>query len=201
MKNQYKERTRKLALVAMFTALTAISAFIQIPFPLLPFTLQIFFTTMAGLLLGGPLGAASVAMYVFLGLIGIPIFTGGGGPAYVFQPSFGYLLGMVAGAFVTGKVSETKDGRPSFVRVILACYAGLLMIYLIGVPYLYLVCRFYLDKTLGADVLILNYFLMFMPTDAIKMVLASIIGHRLIPVLRKPRIEKHPDNSTDAESA
>lgn len=171
----------------MFAALTAIGAFIRVPFPMLSFTLQILFTTMAGLLLGGELGAASVSVYIFLGLIGLPIFTGGGGPAYVLQPSFGYLLGMIAGAFVTGKLTQTKDGRPGFVRVILACYAGLLVIYLIGVPYLYLVCRFYLDKTIGANVLLTNYFLVFMPTDSIKMVLASIIGHRLIPVLRKPK--------------
>ena len=196
MKNSNREKINKITLVAMFAALAAIGAFIRVPFPMLSFTLQILFTTMAGLLLGGELGALSVGVYILLGLIGLPIFTGGGGPAYVLQPSFGYLLGMIAGAFVTGKLTQTKDGKPSFLRIILACYAGLLVIYLIGVPYLYLVCRFHLEKTIGADVLLTNYFLVFMPTDSIKMVIAAMIGHRLIPVLRKSA--KKPEIS-DAE--
>lgn len=187
MKTSYREKTYRIALIAMFAALSAIGAFIRIPFPGLPFTLQLFFTTVAGLLLGGELGALSVLVYILLGLIGLPVFTGGGGFSYVLQPSFGYLLGMVAGAFVTGKLTQTKDGKPGFVRVLIACFAGLFVIYLIGVPYLYCICRFYLDKVIGIKVLVIDYFLVFMPTDSIKMVLAAIVGTRLIPVLRKPR--------------
>ncbi|MBR4009735.1 MAG: hypothetical protein IKI87_02535, partial [Clostridiales bacterium] len=50
-------------------------------------------------------------------------------------------------------------------------------------------------KTIGANVLLTNYFLVFMPTDSIKMVIAAMIGHRLIPVLRtdgKKRGEAQP---------
>ena len=67
--------TRDLVLFALFTALIAIGAFIRIPVPFCPFTLQLLFTTLAGLLLGSRRGAASVAVYVFLGLIGLPVFT------------------------------------------------------------------------------------------------------------------------------
>ena len=194
MKTSNREKTYKIALVAMFAALSAIGAFIRVPMPMVPFTLQLFFTTMAGLLLGGELGALSVGVYVLLGLLGIPVFTGGGGFSYGLQPSFGYLLGMIPGAFVTGKLTQTKDGKPGWIRIILACYAGLMMVYLVGVPYLYMVCRFHLDKIIGFRVLLLDYFLTFMPADAIKMVLATIVGHRLIPVLRKPR-KKNTDNN------
>ena len=195
MKTSNREKTYKIALVAMFAALSAIGAFIRVPMPMVPFTLQLFFTTMAGLLLGGELGALSVGVYVLIGLLGLPVFTGGGGFSYVLQPSFGYLLGMIPGAFVTGKLTQPKDGKPGWIRIILACYAGLMMVYLVGVPYLYMVCRFHLDKIIGFRVLLLDYFLTFMPADAIKMVLATIVGYRLIPVLRKPRkknTEKNP---------
>ena len=70
-----KFTTRDLILCALFTALSAIGAFIRIPVPLVPFTLQITFTTLAGLLLGSKKGAISVAVYVLMGLIGIPVFT------------------------------------------------------------------------------------------------------------------------------
>ena len=195
MKTSNREKTYKIALVAMFAALSAIGAFIRVPMPMVPFTLQLFFTTMAGLLLGGELGALSVGVYVLIGLLGLPVFTGGGGFSYVLQPSFGYLLGMIPGAFVTGKLTQTKTGKPGIVRIFLSCYAGLMAVYLVGVPYLYLVCRFHLDKIIGFSVLLVDYFLTFMPADAIKMVLATIVGYRLIPVLRKPRKKSNKPES------
>ena len=91
-------RTRKIILTGLFAALTAIGAFIRIPTPISSFTLQVFFTCMAGLLLGPGLGAASQAVYVLLGLVGLPIFTQGGGFSYVTQPTFGFLLGLIPAA-------------------------------------------------------------------------------------------------------
>ncbi len=88
-------KTTDMVLCAMFAALIAVGAFIRIPIPYVPFTLQLFFTTLAGLLLGPKLGAASSLVYMITGLIGIPIFTEGGGPGYIFKPSFGYIIGFV----------------------------------------------------------------------------------------------------------
>ena len=84
-------KVKELVLFSLFTALTAIGAFIRVPVPLCPFTLQLLFTTLSGLILGSRKGAASVAVYVAFGLSGVPVFTQGGGPGYIFQPTFGYL--------------------------------------------------------------------------------------------------------------
>ena len=73
-------KVKELVLFSLFTALTAIGAFIRVPVPLCPFTLQLLFTTLSGLILGSRKGAASVAVYVALGLSGVPVFTQGGGP-------------------------------------------------------------------------------------------------------------------------
>ena len=99
---------KNMALCGVFTALIAIGAFIRIPVPVVPFTLQYLFTMLAGLLLGAKLGAAAVALYVGMGLIGFPIFTQGGGFGYVFNPSFGYLVGFIVGAYATGKIAHTE---------------------------------------------------------------------------------------------
>ena len=72
-------KARNLILTALFAALTAIGAFIRIPFAFSSITLQFFFTAMAGLLLGAKLGALSQLLYVVLGLVGVPIFAAGGG--------------------------------------------------------------------------------------------------------------------------
>ena len=90
----------------LFTALIAVGAFIKIPIPVVPFTLQYLFTMMAGLLLGPKLGAMAVTFYMLLGLIGLPIFAEGGGLWYIFKPSFGYIIGFIVGTFVTGYIAE-----------------------------------------------------------------------------------------------
>lgn len=67
-------KTRSLVYCALFTALIAVGAFIKIPIPVVPFTLQYLFTMLAGILLGSRLGSLSVLAYMILGLIGLPIF-------------------------------------------------------------------------------------------------------------------------------
>ena len=129
-------RTKQLVLTALFAALTAIGAFLKIQIPVegIPaITLQFFFTAMAGVLLGAKYGAISQAVYVLLGLVGLPIFTMGGGFSYVLQPTFGFLLGLIPSAFVIGKLAK----RPlTFWGTALAMLAGLAVLYAIGVPYM-----------------------------------------------------------------
>ena len=72
-------RTKNLMYCSLFTALIAVGAFIKIPIPVVPFTLQFLFTTLAGLLVGSKMGAVSVIAYMVLGLVGLPIFSEGGG--------------------------------------------------------------------------------------------------------------------------
>ena len=64
------------------------------------FTLQFFFVLLAGILLGSKLGALAVLLYVVIGITRITIFAAGGGLAYIVRPSFGYLIGFIAGAYV-----------------------------------------------------------------------------------------------------
>ena len=73
---QGQGRSREIVLFGLFTALIAIGAFIRIPVPVCPFTLQLLFTTLAGLLLGSRKGALSVALYVLLGLVGVVYLFG-----------------------------------------------------------------------------------------------------------------------------
>lgn len=181
-----KIRTADICLCAMFTALTAVGAFIKIPLPPVPATLQGLFTTMAGMLLGAQLGGLSVLIYIIMGLIGIPIFTGGGGIGYVLMPTFGYLIGFAAGAWLTGFITDRLK-QLSFINLFGAALAGLAVVYVIGVPYVYLMTYFTTGVTLGAYKILVGCFLIFLPKDITMCAISALLGTRLIPILNKLR--------------
>lgn len=167
-----------LVRMGIFTALIAVGAFIRIPVPVCPFTLQLLFTTLAGLLLGSRRGGMAVLVYLVLGLAGVPVFTEGGGIAYIFQPTFGYLIGFAAGAWLTGKIIETSpDG--SLARYVAACFAGLAVVYGCGMAYVYVINNFYLGTPLGLWPLILYCFLLAVPGDIVLCLLAAVLGRKI----------------------
>lgn len=180
-------RTANLTMCAFFTALTAVGAFIRIPVPVLPFTLQFLFTTLAGLLLGEKLGAISVGVYVLLGLAGLPVFVSGGGISYVLQPTFGYLIGFAVGAWMTGTVAG-KEKTPSSKRLFAACFLGLGAVYLCGMAYYWMISVFYLKTGIGLWTLFLYCFVLAVPGDIVLCILSAALGRRLIPLL-KPRLD------------
>ena len=106
----HHDMTRNMVLAALFAALTAIGAFLQIPTGTVPITLQFLFTALAGLLLGWKWGAISQLLYVGIGLLGLPVFTQGGGIGYVLQPSFGFLLGLIPAAAIIGALMVLTPG-------------------------------------------------------------------------------------------
>ena len=79
-----------------------------------------------------------------MGLIGIPVFTQGGGFSYVLKPSFGFLVAFIIGAFVTGLIVEKKQ-NPSFLRILGASFAGMAFVYVLGAIYFYIICNFVIN--------------------------------------------------------
>ncbi|MGN0431566.1 MAG: biotin transporter BioY [Lachnospiraceae bacterium] len=184
MKN---EKTKNMILCAMFVALIAVGAFIKIPVPVVPFTLQYLFTMLAGLLLGGKRGCLAVCVYIVLGLIGLPIFAQGGGIGYIFQPSFGYIIGFAAGAFVTGTIAG-RANRPGYKRLFAANFAGLGIVYLFGMVYYYLMSNLYLESPIGLWPLFLYCFILAVPGDILLCVVGAVLGKRIIPLIKEGKI-------------
>lgn len=175
---------KNMILCALFVALIAIGAFIKIPVPVCPFTLQLLFTALAGLLLGARLGFTAVTVYVVVGLIGIPVFTQGGGPSYVLQPTFGYLIGFAIGSYVIGLLTE-KIARPSLMRLLTVNFINLFIVYLFGMVYVYAINEFYLNTSIGIWPLFLYCFILVVPGDIVLCIIAALIGRKLIPIVRK----------------
>lgn len=117
-----------LAYIAMGAALIAICAWITIPIGPVPFTMQTFAViTIAGLL-GWKRGVASVFVYIALGALGAPVFSGfGGGISVLAGVTGGYIVGFIFTALIVGLVSDRFKGilplALSMLGGILCCYA------------------------------------------------------------------------------
>lgn len=175
-------RTKNLMYCSLFTALIAVGAFIKIPIPVVPFTLQFLFTTLAGLLLGSKKGTISVVAYMVLGLVGLPIFSEGGGIWYVFKPSFGYIIGFCIGTYVTGLMAERMKEKtiPGYLA---ANFTGLLIVYAVGMIYYYLICNYVINTPIAIGPLFLYCFFLAVPGDICLCILSAVLVKRMKPVL------------------
>jgi len=171
-----RSRTTDLALVASFAALVAVCA-IAPPVPTgvgVPITLQTFGVLLAGLVLGARRGAAAVALYVLVGLAGVPVLAGGtGGPGVLAGPTVGYLLAFVPAAAVAGALGGlARRVAPRWRFPVLAgaaLAAGLLVIHPAGVVGLVVRAGLSLAAAVAAD-------LAFVPGDAVKALVAAAVA-------------------------
>lgn len=95
---------------------------------------QIGAVLLVGCLGGKNAGALSQIAYLVLGLTSLPVFTQGGGLSYLKEPSFGYLLGFVPGAWLCGFLAFRTP--PKLETLAFSCVCGLLSIHLVGLTYL-----------------------------------------------------------------
>lgn len=179
-----KISTQDMVLCGVFTTLIAVGAFIKVPVPVVPFTLQFLFTMLAGLLLGGRKGALSVGVYILLGLVGLPVFAEGGGFWYILKPSFGYLLGFMLAAYVTGRMVERK--KKLLTRWVIAVnFLGLFIVYAAGMIYYYVICNYVIDTPIALGPLFLYCFVLAVPGDICLCILAAILTVRVRPIFQK----------------
>ncbi|MDR3048566.1 MAG: biotin transporter BioY [Elusimicrobiota bacterium] len=133
---------------ALFAALIAVSCFIAIPAGALgvPIVLQNMMVILTGLLLGGVRGAAAVGLFIILGALGLPIFSGGrGGLAVLLGPTGGFIAGYFFGALAAGLIA----GKPAiskksfqYIRIAVAAIIGFTLIYCFGtVRIMYLIMQ------------------------------------------------------------
>ena len=155
-----------------FTAATALSAQVRLPLPFtpVPVTLQTFFVLLAGLTLGSAWGAASMGLYLALGAVGMPIFTGSGvGIAHLAGPTGGYLLAYPAAAFLVGWIADEGHG---LLRTFGTLAAGEILILASGTLWLAL----YTGGSLAAAAAM--GLVPFLAGDAVKLTAAALVARR-----------------------
>lgn len=130
-----------LVLVAAGAALTAIAAQISVPLQPVPITGQTLAVLIVGVTLGATRGGLSLLLYAVLGLVGLPVFApqaDGGhltGLAALTSPSFGYIIGFVFAAILTGWLAQREWDR-KLARNLLAFFAGSVVPFAFGLPWL-----------------------------------------------------------------
>ena len=181
------KRTSKLLAVdiaecSIFVALMIAGAFIKIPFPFMPLTFQTVFAVLAGLMLGWKKGMIAMSAYAVMGLIGIPVFSSGGGFTYVLMPSFGYILGFIASAGVAGICYSRKK---KLWQIILLALAAFLADYVFGIAYFIAVWQ--LNGYSGLWSAVVTYNVFYMPKDAVLTLLAAFLSFAVTPQIKKLR--------------
>ncbi len=162
---------------ALFAAFICIGAFISIPIGPVPIVLQNMFVLLAAIILGPVWGLSCVAVYLLIGLVGLPVFAGGtSGIGKLFGPTGGYLLGYLPAVFVTAVISNALGKK--LISDIIAMVMGSLIVYAAGVPWLKVVTAMSLDKALAVGMY------PFLIGDILKIIAAAFIARALRPVVK-----------------
>ncbi len=151
---------------------------VYLPISPVPITGQTFAVLMLGALLGSKRGVLAILAYLVEGILGLPVFAGGMGPATLIGPTGGYLVGFIAVAYVVGKLAEMGwDRRVS--TTIAAMLAGEIVLYVFGVCWLAIMTNIRIALTVGLYPFIVG--------DVLKVVLAAAVlpaGWKLLNYLK-----------------
>jgi biotin transport system substrate-specific component len=159
--------------VFFVTVLTALAAQISVPLPFtpVPFTLQPMIVLLGGAALGARLGATSQALYLLLGLIGLPVFAASPllpqGAGRLIGPTAGFLISYPLAAFVAGWLAERRFDR-KYVTSLLAMAAGLAIVFASGLTWLA-----YGPTALGMSAAVTSALVPFLVADLVKLCLAA----------------------------
>ncbi len=157
--------------IVTFTVLTAIGAQIEIPYQPVPLTLQTFFVLLAGAILGKRNGTLSMCLYLLVGVIGLPVFSGWSfGFAKIIGPTGGYLLSFPIAAFIIGYLNQRQN---NFYLSLITMFVGIFIIFSLGTLHLNVVYYHDWSKSIS------NGFLIFSLWDGVKMVVAAAVATKI----------------------
>ncbi len=171
---------RSIVLVSAFTALVIVGAIFSFPAPwnpVIPLTLATLFVILAGMLLGPWRGLAVTGLYLFLGIVGLPVFAGGNAGVQILAgPTGGFLIGYALAAFLAGLI--VRIGKGSLASLIIAALIATLAIYLPGLPWMHYSLTGIVDDWSWASTWG-KYTLPFLIGDGIKAIAAVVIARYL----------------------
>ncbi len=173
-------KLKELALFAIMLAFMVVASKISIPIGPVPLTLQTFAVFIIALVLGKK-SALLFTLYLALGLVGLPVFSTGGGISYIYMPSFGFIISFIPASFIVG---FAKDSNKIYMKYILSSI-GLIVIYLFGAVYMYLIFKYYNASPKDIITIINIGVLPFIAKDIFTAILSCIIYSRIKVVINR----------------
>lgn len=179
-------RVKQMTAVALGAVLIIICSWLTVPFAV-PFTMQTFAVFSVLILLGGKLGTASIGLFVFMGLVGLPVFSGfKGGVGVLLGPTGGYIVGFVFAGLLYMLLEPAANKNKWIKAAVLA--GGLALCYAVGTIWFLVVARRG-GTDYGAGKVIAICVLPYILPDLAKLWLAMFVGERLKGKLRLPWTE------------
>ena len=127
--------------IIICSILLIISAKIKVDLYTIPMTMQPLAILIIAMLCGRNLAAGSISLYLFQGMIGLPVFANGGGMLYLMGPTGGFLFGFLIAAIIMGELADRGWGR-NILKAFIAMFLGLFIIYFFGIIQLSLFLSF-----------------------------------------------------------
>ena len=180
------QKTMQMAEIALMSAVLCVISPFTIPVPAspVPLSLALFGVYLAAVLLGAKKSALSVFIYLLLGAVGLPVFSGfSGGIGVLAGPTGGYLVGYLLCAVIVGLVTEAaiRVGKWQFAQGVLALILGTLTCYLFGTIWFLVIMKGTYTVEQALVVCVVPYLLF----DAIKIVAAASIAIPIQRILRR----------------
>lgn len=170
-------KIKDMSLYALFAILIGVGAFIKLPVSIIPITLQTLFVILAAFILKKK-AVYSVLLYVGMGLLGLPVFTSGGGISYVLVPSFGYLIGFIVCSWFVGNYKDTRR-----LSLFIRAFIGIIIVYFIGISYFVFIQYIYYGQVFSLSWLFTSLCLIYLPGDLLSIITAIIIYQRVQSVI------------------
>ena len=160
-------------LILLGSLLLTISAKVKIPFYPVPMTMQTFVVLFMGIAFGWKIGVATISLYLFEGIIGLPVFAGtpekGLGLSYIIGPTFGYLVGFQIAVFLAGYLNFETNFLKIFIKLILC------------VSTIYIIGMFWLGTLIGWDKPIFEFGAKpFLLAELFKLLILTLIAKKII---------------------
>ena len=162
-----------ISIIFLGTLLLTISAKIKIPFYPVPMTMQTFVVLFLGISFGYKIGVATIILYLFEGILGLPVFSNspekGVGISYFFGPTMGYLIGFIFASFLAGYFKYNSNYFLTFIKLSIATS----IIYLLGI--------LWLGNLIGWDKPILQFGVYpFLLAELFKLMLLTVLIKKII---------------------
>ncbi len=173
-----RRKTKDISLIALFSAIIVICSLVTIP-SLVPFTLQTFAVFLCLNILGAKKGLASIIIYILLGIVGLPVFSGfNGGIGALFNITGGYIIGFIFSALAFWLITVIFNKKSRKIINLIASFLGLIVCYIFGTIW-YVLLFIKNGDTISFTSALTICVLPFIIPDILKIILSIVISEKV----------------------